>query len=387
MQLLFALFVFSASASAADTYLASAFANHTGDPKLDWIGESIAEGVREALQAARVSSVKREDQEEAARKLSLRPSSQHSLASTVKIAEQVGAAYIVTGKFELAPPVLPQPSSSRGTLRIAARLIGRRHGEELAEIFESSPLEDLAVLQREISWRVLSTIKPAGAPSREEFDRRHPPVKVTALENYIRGLLSETDDQRHRYFTQAARLDSSFQRPAFYLGKMHWKKENYASAIPWLERITPDSPEFGEALFLLALSRYHTFDFERALRGFQTLAARVPAPEIVNNIGAVQIEFDVEAALQRFEQALQANRGDPDYLFNSAYALWRKGDFQAAASGFRAVLDRTPDDADALHLLGRCLKKSGPRSSDLRTEGLQRLKEEWEDWGARSISP
>jgi tetratricopeptide (TPR) repeat protein len=388
MQFLPALFVFFASsAAAADSYVAAAFANHSGDAKLDWIGESIAEGVREALQAAGVASIKREEQEEVARKLSLRPGSPHSLAATVKVAEQLGAAFIVTGKFELAPPALPQPAPSRGTLRVAARLIDRRQGAEIAEIFESSPLEDLATLQREISWRVLIRIKPGGAPSREEFDRRHPPIKVTALENYTRGLISQTDEQRHRYFTQAARLDASFQRPAFYLGRMHWNKENYANAIPWLERITPDSAEFNEALFLLALSHYHNSDFEAALRHFETLGARVPAPEIINNIGAVQLETDTDAALARFRHALKTNPGDPDYLFNSAYALWRKGEFEAAASGFRAVLDRTPDDADALHLLGRCLKKSGPRAGDLRSEGLQRLKEEWGDWLARTPCP
>ena len=96
----------------------------------------------------------------------------------------------------------------------------------------------------------------------------------------------------------------------------------------------------------------------------------------MNNLGAVELALEMPEALGHFKAALDREPSDPDYHFNVAYALWRTGEFEAAAQKFRAVLDRVNDDQDAILLLGRSLKRSGPRQGEVRTEGLERLKEE-----------
>jgi tetratricopeptide (TPR) repeat protein len=157
---------------------------------------------------------------------------------------------------------------------------------------------------------------------------------------------------------------------------MQWDMDNYRVAVGWLERISPEQDHYWDAQFYLGLARYQIADFPRALDAFRQLAARHPLPEVVNNVGAVELALDLPEAYNHFKAALDKDPADPDYHFNVAYALWRKGEFDAAAAGFRAVLDRVSDDQDAILLLGRCLKKSGPRQGDLRTEGLERLKED-----------
>ena len=66
-------------------------------------------------------------------------------------------------------------------------------------------------------------------------------------------------------------------------------------------------------------------------------------------------------------------------LFNLGYALWKAGNYDAAAQKFRAALDRNPQDTEAISMLGRCLKQSGPRPGDSRTEALERLKTTYEE--------
>jgi Flp pilus assembly protein TadD len=133
-----------------------------------------------------------------------------------------------------------------------------------------------------------------------------------------------------------------------------------------------------DALFLLGCSQFHQGDSGAALKSFSELMLRFPAsPEVRNNLAAAQLPFDAKAATEVFAKLVEEAPGDPDYLFNYGYGLWSLGQFEKAAELFRAVLDRTPNESDSILMLGRCLKKSGPRPGDLRTAGLQRLIEDW----------
>jgi Flp pilus assembly protein TadD len=101
--------------------------------------------------------------------------------------------------------------------------------------------------------------------------------------------------------------------------------------------------------------------------------------EVFNNLGAAQMRRNSSEALDNFLKALEGDESDPDYHFNAGYALWKNGSFEVAAERFRAVLDRVPDDQQAISMLGRCLKKDPARPGDARTEGLERIKEQYEE--------
>ncbi len=49
------------------------------------------------------------------------------------------------------------------------------------------------------------------------------------------------------------------------------------------------------------------------------------------------------------------------------------------------MLDRDPTDTQASLLLERCDKESGPRPGDPRTEGLERLKTNYEESAYRQL--
>lgn len=390
--------------AAAQSYVVTPFENRSRDHQLDWIGESVSESMRAMLRLSGLPVVSREEREEAVKKLSLRPGTPLSFASRAKLADALGTDFLIHGDFEFLPdsgPKAPQllaspdpqesgaaqaappfsnvPPILRGQIRLSARIFDRRSVQQTAEIVERGGIGELATLQGALAWRLLQFIRPQSAPSREEFDKQHPPVKLTALENYIRGLLASTEEARHRYFAQAARLDPGFAQPCFYLGRIHWEKDNYRVAAGWLEKIGPGQDRYLEASFYLGLSRYQMANFEGAREAFAGLAQRLPLPEVLNNLGAVQLALDLPDAIGNFRKALEKDPNDPDYHFNLGYALWRARKFEEAAQSFRAVLDRTPDDQDAILLLGRSLKQTGPRPSDLRKEGMERLKEELDE--------
>jgi len=221
--------------------------------------------------------------------------------------------------------------------------------------------------------------KGTAAPSEADFTSHHPATRVDAIENYIRGLVAANPEEKHRLFTQAVRLDPAFSQPCFQLGKLHFGKKEYKPAAEWFQKVSPADVHFREANFLLGLCLYQTGEFSLAQNAFQIVARSVPLNEVFNDIGAAQSRRNLPEALENFKKALDGDPSDPAYQFNVGYALWRRGEFEAGAERFRAALERDPQDDEAAAMLDRCVKRSGPRLGDTRTERLERLKTNYEE--------
>jgi tetratricopeptide (TPR) repeat protein len=255
-----------------------------------------------------------------------------------------------------------------------------------AEFGETGALEDLAAVEARLGWQVLASISPKKAPPQQEFLRARPPVRIDAVESYIRGLLATTPEQSHRFFTQAARLDDHYSQPCFQLGRTYWSKKDYKVAAGWFERVARTDPHYLEAQFFLGLSRYYLGDFTGAEQCFRLVAASMPLNEVYNNLGAAQDRRnDSVGAVVSFQKALEGDDADPDYHFNLGYARWRAGQFAAAAESFRAVLARVPNDPEATTMLGRALKQEGPRPGESKVEGRNRLKTNYDEAAYRQL--
>lgn len=381
-----AVLCFCLPAARAATYVVLPFFNVSHQPNLDWIGESLAESVQEALSSQGLMAFDRDDRVEVYRRLSIRPYALLTKASIVRIGEELDAEQVIFGQFDLKP--VPNSVKSRGSLQITARVLDLQHVREGPEFREVGALEDLATLQEHLAWQMLQFVDPRGAPSEADFRARHTAARVDAVENYIRGLLASNPDDKHRFFTQAVRLDPHYVLPDFQLGRLLWKKKDYASAAEWFQKMTATDDHYREANFFLGLCRYEMGDFAGARAAFQLVAQVVPLSEVYNDLGAAESRANLPAAVDDFRKALEGDASDPIYQFNVGYALWRAGDFSAAAERFRSVLAHDPDDDQAALLLAQCQKQTGPRPGDSRTEGLERLKTNYEEsayWQLKAV--
>ena len=229
-------------------------------------------------------------------------------------------------------------------------------------------------------------MNPKTTVSEQEFLRARPAVRLDAVENYVRGLLASSPEQRHRFFTQAARLDEHYSQPCFQLGKTYWGKNDYRVASGWFERVQKSDPHYLEARFFLGLCRYHDGDFKGAEECFQSVAAAVPLNEVYNNLGVVQIQLNDDAAAgASFRKALEGDSGDPDYHFNLGYTQWKSGQYDAAVENLRAAVQRNPEDTEGTTMLGRALKREGPRPGDLKGGPSPRLKTAYEEAAYRQL--
>jgi tetratricopeptide (TPR) repeat protein len=385
MARFFTLAALLSCALRAETVLVLPFANHSAAANLDWIGESIAETVGDALASQGLLVLDREDRLEGYRRESLRPTGELTHASVIKIGQSLDASIVIYGEYE-QQPAADAKGASKGSLRIAGRVLDLKRIHQSPAFSQFGALEELPSMEVQLGWESLRQIEPNTPITREEFALLHPPVRLDAMESYARGLLSASPEQRHRFFTQAARLDDKFSQPRFHLGKAAWEQKDYKTAATWFERVARGDSHYYQAQFFLGLCRYYAGDAAAAAQAFQLVADAVPLNEVYNNLGAAEVRRnDLPAAIAAFRKAIEGDEADPDYHFNLGYALWRSKDFEGAVASLRAAVERDANDSDATTLLARALKQDGPRPGDPRSEGRQRVKTNFEEFAYRQL--
>src|SRR5438105_5726942 len=97
------LFLAGNSVALADTVLVLPFFNESKTQSIDWIGESIAETIRESLSSQNLLVLSRPDRIEAYRRLSIRPGAILTHASIIKLGEALDASQVIYGHYEISP--------------------------------------------------------------------------------------------------------------------------------------------------------------------------------------------------------------------------------------------------------------------------------------------
>lgn len=352
----------------------------TGAPA-EWVGESLAEALRQTLIHRGQPAMPRSDVALAYTALRLRWDAALTNASVLKLGQALNADQVVYGTFRWNP--------ENGVVTVKALVLHRGRAELKPLGEDSAPMADLDRLEATLGWRVLSELAPALAPPSTDISALRPPVRTAAEEAFIRGFVAADAAQREKFYQQAARADTRFSRPVLELGKLELSRKNYKPAADWLARVPANDPYSPEAGFYLGVSRFRLGDYAAAQAAFQRITPLLPIAEVFNNLGVAESRREQLHALASFREALTLNPDNPDYHFNMGYILFKTGQFEAAADRFRAVLDRNPADPMATALLGRCLKGEGLRKggADKRYEDLERFQDSYDEPYTRPALP
>jgi Flp pilus assembly protein TadD/TolB-like protein len=342
------------TAPAMSTLLVMPFENHSKVAGADWISEGCPEVLSQRMSSPKVYVIDRDDRvfafDHAGVPVAVRP----SRATTFRIAEQMGADFVVLGSYEVTD----------STFQVTAQLLDVK-GLKLHPVIQSrGPLAEFVDSQTVVAWQLLHEMPNPPQGTQQQFVKTASPIRLDAFENYVRGVVTTSRQSRIHYFKEALRLYPGYSVAALELGKVYYDSHDYEQAVVWLSKVPKEDPSAGEATFLLGMSEYYRGSLDRAYTAFNSLVTRLPLTEVYNNLGVVDARRGKHATAQEyFSKAVTADPSDPDYRFNYALALFKGGDSAGATRQLREELQHRPTDAEARSLLDMINRGVTPPSS------------------------
>jgi tetratricopeptide (TPR) repeat protein len=324
------------------TLMVMPFENQSNAPGLEWIGEAFPEVLSQHLTSSQLYVISRDDRVHAFDHSGIPQNLLPSRATIYRIAEEMDADYVVMGSYTF----------SGNVFTAHAQLLDMKKLHLYPPVESSGPLANLIDLQTMLAWEVLQEMPVHPATTRDQFLKAVPPVRLDAFENYIRGILATSYQQRVHYFHEALKLNPNYTLAMLQLGRTYFDNHEYESASVWFARIPKTDPAIGEASFLLGLSEFYRGNFDKALAAFNYLLTRVPLTELYNNMGVAEARRGRRAqAVEYFSRAVNADPYDADYRFNLAVALFKNGDSAGASRQLKDELQQRPNDGEAKTLL------------------------------------
>lgn len=348
------------------------FENASGAPGLEWIGEAFPEVLGQRMGSATLYVVGRDDRLYAFDRMGIPAAARPSRATVYKIVQAMDVDYAVLGRYAF----------DGRTFTATAQLLDVKSLRLGAEAKESGPLVKLLDVQSALAWDLLRQITPNLLMSRNDFVALAPPVRLDALENYIRGVIAAETKEKIRYFREAVRRNPAYYEAMLALGKVLYETGDHQASAGWLARIPRNDALAREAHFYLGLDYFYLGHFDRAQYALEFLASRLPLTEVHNNLGVMAARRgDAKAAVEHFRKAAEADPRDPDYHFNLGVALARAGEPEDAQRSLRRALELAPEDSEVQSVLeGLAKPQAGAR------QPLERIKLNYDEASYRQMA-
>ncbi len=321
-----------------------------GDASTGWIGAVVAEMLPRALQRVGVPAVPDADRRRAQEALGV-PSATTTRATSIRVAEALGASRLVVGAWE-----------QHGTdVTLSLRLLDAARGSLSAPLVGSGPIAGLGGLVHSLAWDVALAGPRAPTGTREALQQAAAAVPSNALRALGEGLIGRDSAARVAGARRALAFAPKCEDAALVLARLLVDTSAFEEARTVLARMPSSSVFAREARFLdgvalLGLGRYREADVLYAELG-QT---RAGAAALSNRaVARLRLGPGAKGASTLLRQAVEAEPAAIDPPFNLGWALLVEGDAQAAAFWLKGAVRRDPGDAQGRLLLTWALTASG----------------------------
>ncbi|MGZ4814906.1 MAG: tetratricopeptide repeat protein [Terriglobales bacterium] len=364
------------------TVLILPFENSSKAPGLEWMSEAFPEVLGEGIGSADVYIISRDDRNVAFDRMGVPVVAHLSRATLYRISEQMDADYVVLGSYDY----------DGQTFTATAQLLDMKKLYLAPQVKESGPLVNMVGIQRALAWELLRDLSPETLPSKQAFLESAPPIRLDAFENYVRGVVATTREEKIQRFREAVRLNPRYTHAVLQLGRTYYNNREYESAASWFARVPANDSLSGQANFYRGLSCYYVGDYDCAESAFKFIESNFPLPEVVNNLGVVMGRRGKRSEIDYLQKAVNSDPNDPDYHFNLAVAYARLFDNAHAVRELKQTLQLRPTDAEAKSFLDTLNgSPSGanalrPTSANTGKLPLQRVKRNYDETSYRQLA-
>jgi len=339
------------------------FDNRSGQPNLDWIGDSFPDTLNQRLTSAGFFTLSTDDRQFALDHLGLPVDFKPTRATTIRIAQTLDANFVIVGSYTV----------SKGRINVQAQVLNVDMLSLSQPLVDSSDLPRLFDVENSVAWAIAKNLDPHFNVARQTFLSASGGVPLSAFENYIRGISAASPQEQIKRLQMAIALTPNYPAALLALGKAQFTQRDYDHAAATLAKVPHSDRRALEAGFYLGLARFNSGKYADAEAAFAFVASRLPLPEVVNNQG-VAASRQGHNAVPLFQRASTADPNDADYHYNLAVALLRQGDFAGAQREVDETLKLRSTDSEAVLLKarirsGRSLKPTpatAPKADDAK---------------------
>jgi tetratricopeptide (TPR) repeat protein len=334
------------------------FENRSGNPSLNWIGDSFPDTLNKRLTSVGFLTLSRDDRAFAYDHLGLPEGFKPSRATAIRIAQQLDANFVIIGSFNVSQAAgtpdnaTAADSTATQSITIQAQVLAIDDLTLSPPVQDGSTLDHLFDAENAIAWKLAHVLDPHFNIAEQTFLVAPGGVPLPAFEDYIRGSNAATPVERLQRLKAAVALAPDYAAALLALGKEQYAERDYTSAATTLAKVPPGDRMALEANFYLGLARFNNANYAGAEDAFGFVVTRLPLPEVVNDQG-VAMSRQGKDGVALFERAAQADPSNEDYRYNLALALFRRGDTASAAREAAAAVELKPEDKDAIDLNAR----------------------------------
>ncbi len=315
------------------------FDNRSGQTNLAWIGDSFPDTLNQRLTSAGFLTITRDDRQFALDHLGLPADFRPSRATTIRIAQTLDADFVIVGSYTV----------ENGRIAVQAQVLEVNKLRLSQPIADSNELGHLYDVENAVAWKVARQIDPRFHVAEQTFLAASAGIQLSAFENYIRGTDATSPQERIKRLQMAVQTSPNYPAALLALGKAQYGQREYEQAAATLAKIPPSDRRALEASFYIGLAHFNTAKYAEAESAFAFVTNRLPLPEVVNNQGVAASRLGRDAT-PLFERASTADPNDPDYHYNVAVALFRRGDRAGALREVGSTLKLRPADQEAAEL-------------------------------------
>ena len=352
------------------------FENRSGQTNLNWIADSFPDTLNQRLASAGFLTITRDDRVYALDHLGLPTDFKPTRATTIRIAQTLDAGFVIVGSFTV----------EGSQIKVQAQVLDVNQLKLSKPLVESADLAKLFDVENATAWKICKEVSPKFTVAEQTFLSASNGIKLTAFENYIRGISATTPQERTKRLEAAVQESSTYAAAQLALGKELYADREFDQAAIALTKVPRNDRVALEANFYLGLARFNNAKYADAEAAFAFVASRLPLPEVVNDQGVAQSRQGHDGTAL-FQRASSTDPNDADYHFNLAVSFFHRGDFADAQNEIDATLKLKPNDSEAAELKPLIAAgKTAPAKSGSGFDFTTRIRRTYSEAGFRQAT-
>lgn len=176
------------------------------------------------------------------------------------------------------------------------------------------------------------------------------------------------DDMARRLFERLAESPNRRMQAYFYLGLIDARKGNFQGAMQWFDKVT-EGPAVFDAQVNTVTALFNLGQLPEARRRLADLRKQYPQETL--RLYLLEGELlnktkDYAGAFELLSRALEESPGQPDLLYTRALVAEQIDRLDVLESDLRLLLEKNPDDPNALNALGFTLADHSQRLDEAK---------------------